>query len=142
MWGSTLMLGRCTAHAPAALRQLADLGRDPDPPGWEWGIARVEATGRLVLPAEARAALGATTGRPSPVRGGCNRVALVLRSDGAGAVIAADRRGRLRLPVWLRRAAAGSGSLLVGTRLGRPMVVIASTGVLDGLGDALAGEPR
>jgi bifunctional DNA-binding transcriptional regulator/antitoxin component of YhaV-PrlF toxin-antitoxin module len=130
------------ARTSTALRQLADLGRDPDPPRWHWAIARVEATGRLVLPAEARSALGATSGQPSAVRGGCNRVALVLRTDGAGAVIVVDRRGRLRLPVWLRRAAAGSGSLLVGTRHARPMVVIASTGVLDGLGDTLAGEPR
>jgi hypothetical protein len=134
------------ARTSTALRQLADLGRDPDPPRWHWGIARVEATGRLVLPAEARTALGATNGQPSAVLGGCHRVALVLRSNGAGAgagaALAVDGRGRLRLPAWLRRASAPSGSLLVGTSQGSPLVVVAPAGVLDGLGDVLAGESR
>jgi hypothetical protein len=28
-----------------ALRQLADIGRDPDPPRWSWAIVRIEAAG-------------------------------------------------------------------------------------------------
>jgi hypothetical protein len=125
-----------------ALRQLADLGQDPDPLRWHWAIARLEPTGRLVLPAEARTALGATTGQPTPVRGVCNRVALVLRASGAGTAIAVDGRGRLRLPTWLRRANHRSGSLLVGTRRGSPLVVIAPAGVLDGPGGMVTGESR
>ena len=63
MWGLDADAGSMhDARTSTALRQLADLGRDPDPPGWHWGIARAEVTGRLVLPAEARAARGATTG--------------------------------------------------------------------------------
>lgn len=123
-----------------ALRQLADLGIDPEPPRWEWAIVRVDPKGRVVLPAEARLALGATPGGRSAVRGVCHRVALVLSPDGAGAAMSVDARGRLRIPEWLRQGPPTS--MVVGTRGGTPVVVVAWTTVLDGLGDLLLGQPR
>jgi len=99
-----------------ALRQLTDLGQGADPPRWHWGIARLEATGRFVLPAEARTALGAIPGKSTPVRAAGSRVALVLRTTGAGAALAVDGRGRLRLPVRPRRA---SDRRRAGRRRGR-----------------------
>lgn len=54
-----------------------------------------------------------------------------------------DDRGRVVVPVWLRQAAGPSASLLVGVRSGvTPIVVVAPTRVLHGLGEALAGEER
>jgi hypothetical protein len=46
-----------------ALRPLADPGHDPDPPRCTWAIARREPTGRLVLPTDARVALGVVAER-------------------------------------------------------------------------------
>jgi bifunctional DNA-binding transcriptional regulator/antitoxin component of YhaV-PrlF toxin-antitoxin module len=124
-----------------AFRQLAELGQDPDPSRWRWDIVRVEASGRLVLPTWARTALG-IAGQAMPVYGVCNRVALVLHPAGPGAAITVDRRGRLCVPMWLRRATAGSAVVLVGCQQRSSLVVVAPIGVLDGLGDLLAGEPR
>jgi hypothetical protein len=57
--------------------------------------------------------------------------------------MAVDGRGRVVVPMWLRRAAAPSSSVLVGVRRGEaPMVVVAPTGVLDGLAEGLVGERR
>ena len=123
-----------------ALRQLTDLGADPDPSRWAWAIARVEGTGRIVLPTEARAALGAHAGERLAVAGVCNRVALVVRPDGAGAPLTVDGRGRLRVPAWLRRVDATM--LLIGTHAAAATVLVAPTHVLDGLGDVLVGESR
>lgn len=123
-----------------ALRLLADLGTDPDPPRWAWAIARLEPTGRIVLPAEARDALGAGVGERCAVRGICHRVALTLRPDGAGAPMTVDGRGRVRVPAWLRRP--GVDALLVGTHRSVAVVVVAPATVLHGLGDALVGESR
>jgi hypothetical protein len=51
-----------------------------------------------------------------------------------------DVRGRLRLPAWLRLAADATGTVLVGRRTNPGVVVVAGTGVLDGIGDLLIGE--
>jgi hypothetical protein len=59
----------------AALRQLPDLCPGPRKARWRWAVARVEPTGRLILPAEARAILGVV----GAARGTCNRVAFLLR---------------------------------------------------------------
>lgn len=49
-----------------------------------------------------------------------------------------DGRGRLYVPVWLRR---GHGTwLIVGTQAATSIVVVAPTSMLDALGDQLAGE--
>lgn len=123
-----------------ALRQLADLAPEPEPPRWAWAIARVEPTGRIVLPAEARTALGAGAGSRVTMRGICSRVALVLRPDGTGAPMTIDGRGRLRIPAWLRRGE--STLLIVGSHTAAPTVLVAPTHVLDGLAHVLAGESR
>ncbi|HET6953412.1 MAG TPA: hypothetical protein VFI47_23745 [Acidimicrobiales bacterium] len=125
-----------------ALSHLADLGHTPEPPRWHWGIARLDPIGRIVLPGQAHAALGLTVEQPCLVQGVCYRVALVLRTCGGGAAVTVDGRGRLRLPAWLRRSGAASRSLPVGARCDAPLVVVAPTTVLDGLGDVLAGESR
>ncbi len=68
--------------------------------------------------------------------------ALVLR-DGEGAPVNADRRGRVRLPAWLR-SACGPGDAAVMVAVRRPPVgdvaVIAPVNVLDALVGDLAGE--
>jgi DNA-binding transcriptional regulator/RsmH inhibitor MraZ len=102
-------------------------------------VVGVEASGRVRLPSVARRALGATPGgmtaRAMP-RGGI----LVVRSDdAAGAALHIDGRGRLSLPAWWRRVCAG-GACAVATRTTGPLVVLAPTGVLDGLADVLVGE--
>jgi hypothetical protein len=123
-----------------ALRQLADLGRQPDRSRWAWTIARPDPQGRLRLPGEARHVLGVEGGRRAVVRGVCHRVALVVAAAGVGAPLVVDSRGRLGLPVWLRRGP--SGALVVGTDVGARLAVIASASVLDGLGDLLVGASR
>jgi len=127
-----------TLRTSTALRQLADLGHQPDPPRWSWAIARLEPTGRLVLPVEARLALGLTAGQRTTVRGICHRVALVLDADGAGAAFVIDSRGRLLVPAWLRAGTASA--VVVGTRQDPALVLVAPTTTLDTLGDLLAGE--
>ena len=122
-----------------ALRQLADLGPDPDPPRWRWGIVRPDPEGRLRLPAEARRALRFRPGHRHHVRGICHRFALVARVDDAGASLVVDSRGRLTLPVWLRRGT--DRALVVGSDAAATTVVVAPIAVLDRLGELLAGAP-
>ena len=119
-----------------ALRQLDDLGHEPPPPRWRWAIAKLQLIGRIALPAEAGGALGWSPGAMVEVRGRLSRLALVLRRDGTGATFRVDGRGRLYLPVWLRRTDA----VLVGTQQDRQLVVIAPVGVLDGIGDLLVRD--
>lgn len=120
-----------------ALRQLADIGSAPDPPAWSWGVVRLEPCGRLLLSPEARTVLGALRGQVLDVRGLCGPTALVLRPAGRGRTISIDRRGRIYVPMWLRR----SPSYLIGTRDEDPAtVVVAPATVLDDLGDDLAGQ--
>lgn len=123
-----------------ALRQLTDLGPDPGPSRWVWAIVRLDPKGRLVLPAEARRALGARTGERTSVRGVCHRVALVVSQDGAGAAMTVDARGRLVVPAWLRRGP--DAAMVVAIRRDVAVVVVAPTTVLDGLGDILVGPSR
>jgi hypothetical protein len=127
-----------------ALRQLDDLEpAEIVPSQWSWAICRVEAQGRLRLPPAARAVLDVADGESTVVRAFVNRVALVLRREGNGAVLAVDGRGRLPLPVWLRHTAPG-GLAVVGAQADPvcPVVVVGSTRILDGLGDVLVGEGR
>jgi DNA-binding transcriptional regulator/RsmH inhibitor MraZ len=59
---------------------------------------------------------------------------LVLHLRDGGASLAIDRRGRLILPAWLRTPARSSGSVLVAARAaGTPAIVVAPTGVLEGI---------
>jgi len=123
-----------------ALRQLTDLGDEPEPPRWSWAIAGLEQTGRIRLPTTAQDVLEVGSG--GSVRGRSSRLALVLAKEAPGAAMAVDGRGRLYVPVWLRQAAAESRALLVGTHIDPAVVVVAGVGVLDGIGDLLAGGPR
>jgi hypothetical protein len=125
---------------PTALHQLADLEGEQPPPRWSWAIVGLERIGRIRLPSPALEALSAGGGREVRLRS--NRLAVIVAPNGPGAVGTVDGRGRLYVPVWLRHAAAGTGAVLVGAALGEPLVVLAPPGVLDGIGDLLAGEVR
>jgi len=83
-----------------ALRQLADLRHEPDPPAWDWAVVRLEPGG-LLVPIEARTALGTRPGGQTDVWGLCRGVTLVLRVEGPGGRITVDCRGRLYVPAWL-----------------------------------------
>jgi hypothetical protein len=50
-----------------------------------------------------------------------------------------DGRGRLTVPVWLRRR---QPEVLVGLDIGGPRLLIAPVEVLDRLGDVLVGDFR
>jgi len=123
-----------------ALRQLTDLGHEPDPPRWAWAVARLDAKGRVLLPPAARSALGVRLGDRTAVVGRCHRVAMVLQHDGGGAPMVVDNRGRLGVPAWLRRGPGAS--MVVGTRYDAPVVVLAPVATLDGLGDLLSGSSQ
>jgi hypothetical protein len=123
-----------------ALHQLGDLDHDEVPPRWSWAVAGLERIGRIRLPSPALEALSAGGGREVRLRS--NRLAVIVAPDGPGAAGTVDGRGRLYVPVWLRQAAAGTEAVLVGAALGEPLVVLAPVGVLDGVGDLLAGELR
>jgi hypothetical protein len=123
-----------------ALRQLSDLGLDPELSPWAWAIARLDPAGRFLLSVEARAVLAVRPGLQTRVRGVCHRVTLVLADGGAGAPMTVDGRGRLCVPAWLRRGP--TSSVLVGTNHTTELVMVAPTTVLDGLGDVLVGESR
>jgi DNA-binding transcriptional regulator/RsmH inhibitor MraZ len=91
--------------------------------------------GRISLPAAARELLSG--GR---VRARSRHGALFLQAGGPGAIVTVDGRGRLVVPMWLRRAAV-TGELLVGTHRDPDLVVVVPAAVLDESGDRLiAGE--
>lgn len=118
------------------LRQFDDLGQSPPPRRWSWAIARLESTGRIVLPPEARRALGSPPGHSVDMRVRYSRLALVLRPDGPGATLSVDGRCRLYLPVSSRRG----DSVLIGTRTEVPLAMVAPVEVLDSIGGVLAGD--
>jgi hypothetical protein len=97
----------------------------------------LEPSGRLRLPIEACRALGASPGARAAARGVCHPTVLVLRSTGGGRSLTIDGRGRLYVPVWLRRGHATH--LVVGTQPATSTVAVARTSLLDALGDQLAG---
>ena len=111
----------------------------------------LDPEGRVGLPSAARQALGSHAGNGVRVRAVARGAVLVLRAelDGAraGAPLVIDGRGRVRLPVWWRRACT-AGGCAVATRTGAEaageaaLVVLAPTGVLDGVADVLVGERR
>ena len=123
-----------------ALRQLTDLGDEPAPLRWSWAVVGLERIGRIRLPASAIEVLAAGVGGEVWARS--LRLAVVVRPEGPGARLAVDGRGRMFVPVWLRHAAAESRQVLVGTETDKALVLIATVGVLDGIGDLLAGGSR
>jgi len=121
-----------------ALRQLVDLGGDEPSRGrWSWAIVGLERIGRVRLPAPAIEVLGVSAGGEVWARS--SRLALIVRTQGPGAAVAVDGRGRMFLPVWLRQAAGPARQLLVGTEAAQGLVV-AAVGVLDGIGDPVGGR--
>jgi hypothetical protein len=119
-----------------ALRTLAPLTGDPPAPRWTWSICRLDTAGRLCVPAAGVTALG-----PGPWSMRWHRLAVVLEADAeaVGQAVSIDGRRRLLVPVWLRQQGR---HVLVGTDAVHARVLVAPIGVLDGLGDVLAGDQR
>jgi hypothetical protein len=106
---------------------------------WAFAIVRIERTGRVMLPAEARAAIAGGGSLRVSARG---EVAL-LRGGGGGRPVTVDGRGRMVVPCWLRDATGPDGSLLVGTGTGHddePVVLFVPPRLLCGFADAMVGE--
>jgi hypothetical protein len=128
---------------PAGLLVLglvASLSEAPEPSvgrWWHW-VTGLDYKGRLTLPAESRRlADGAAV-----VRVSSHGSAVALRQDGLGAATPVDRRCRVLLPGWLRRAAAGGGGLVfvAARRPDASSVVVSPVDGLDAVADELAGE--
>lgn len=99
---------------------------------------RPPRSGRTVpLPRHARTALAVPEGTTSELTARLHRAGLVLGAGpGVGVSVTIDRRGRLAVPAALR----STEILVIGTRTGDGLVVVAPGTVLDGLGDILAGD--
>lgn len=122
---------------PPVLRQLTEPVAAES--RWRWSTARIDPSGRLLLSVEARRVLGAEPGTPTVVSGRVEQDALVLRAGpGAGRDLVVDRRGRLYVPVWLRR----HHTVLIGACDTRAAVVIVSSGLLDVTGEAILERVR
>lgn len=110
----------------AALRHLP---LDAPPPnGLVWSVVSPDPTGRVQLPAAVADLLGTGPARARVIDG----VLVLGELEGPGPCIGIDRRGRLYLPVWLRRPA-----LVVVADAGRGVVVLADVAVLDAVGERL-----
>ena len=110
---------------------------------WRWSAAEPEPSGRLLLPAAARRALGANSTEARAVTGIARGDSLVLRpkaAGGSGRAMTIDGRGRVYLPVWLRR----HPGFLIGTRTGPddPTVVVVPASLLDAIGEQLVERVR
>lgn len=71
---------------------------------WRWSAAEPEPSGHLLLPGAARRVLGAEAAGVHPVSGVVRGDTLVLRPNEVnGRSMTVDGRGRVYLPVWLRR---------------------------------------
>lgn len=106
---------------------------------WSFAVVTLEPSGRLTLPAAARAAVDDRSSLRASTRG----EVVVLRCDSPGRPVAVDGRGRLVVPRWLRDAAGPDGALLVGVRPGHddgPVVLLAPTRLLAAAADVLVGE--
>ena len=108
----------------------------------------LDSEGRAGLPPVARRAVGVGAAGAT-VRAVARGPVLVLRADrdgdGAGAPLVVDGRGRVPLPAWWRPACTG-GACAVATRTAgageAPLILLAPTGMLDGLADVLVEERR
>ena len=108
---------------------------------WRWAAAEPEPSGRLLLPPAARGALGIDGDRTTSVSGVVRGDTLVLRPQHAdGRALTVDGRGRLYLPVWLRR----HSGFLIGTHATAddPAVVIVPASLFDAVGDQLLERVR
>ena len=94
---------------PAALPDLTGepVARSP----WRWSAAAPEPSGRLLVPAIARRVLGADAAEARVVSGIVRGDSLVLRPQvEGGRAMTIDGRGRVYLPVWMRRHPASSSA--------------------------------
>jgi bifunctional DNA-binding transcriptional regulator/antitoxin component of YhaV-PrlF toxin-antitoxin module len=108
---------------------------------WRWSGADPEPSGRLTLPTLARRLLVDDAGGAVEVSGVVRGDTLVLRPDlDAGRAMTVDGRGRLYLPVWLRRHAG----FLVGTNHDADVVsvVVVPAVLFDAIGDRLLERVR
>lgn len=123
---------------PATLPDLTGppVARSP----WRWSAAEPEPSGRLLLPAAARGALGANSTEAHVVTGIARGDSLVLRPQvEGGRAITIDGRGRVYLPVWMRR----HPGFLIGTHTAdEPAVVIVPAALVDAIGDQLLERVR
>ena len=103
---------------------------------WQWAGADPEASGRVTLPPIARRALIGDTDGAVQVSAVVRGDTLVLRPDRAvGRATTVDARGRIYLPVWLRRHAG----FLIGTHTNEDeaAVVVVPAVLFDAIGDRL-----
>jgi len=108
---------------------------------WRWSAAEPEPSGRLLLPSAARRALGADSVEAHAVSGVVRGDMLVLRPHHAdGRSVTVDGRGRIYLPVWLRR----HPGFLVGTHTtpDDAAVVVVPAFLFDAVGDQLLERVR
>lgn len=98
-----------------------------------WTVLSPDPSGRVQLPAAVVDLLGTGPSHARVVDG----VLVLSEIEGPGRRIGVDRRGRLYLPVWLRRSA-----LVVLADPGHRVVVVADVAVLDAVGERLLWAVR
>ena len=124
---------------PAALPDLT--GPPVAASSWRWAAAEPEPSGRLLLPSAARRCLGADSSDARSVSGVVRGDTLVLRPGaGNGRSMTVDGRGRIYLPVCLRR----HPGFLIGTHIlpADLAVVIVPAALFDAMGDQLLERVR
>ncbi len=108
---------------------------------WRWSAAEPEPSGRLQLPPVARRALVGEASTGLAVSGVVRGDTLVLRSEPtAGRSMTVDGRGRIYLPVWLRR----HPGFLIGAHADGDdaSVVVVPAVLFDAIGDRLLERVR
>ena len=135
---SSGMRMNCSRTPPAALPDLTGPPVAASP--WRWSAAEPEPSGRLLLTPVARRVLGADGGPSQPVSGSVRGDTLVLRPHHAdGRAMTVDGRGRMYLPVWLRR----QPGFLIGTNTTPDVaVVVVPAALFDAIGDQLLARVR
>jgi hypothetical protein len=118
---------------PRTSTALRSLSLDDPPQGrWRWAVAEPERSGRVRLPAHAVGVLGEAPAVWARIHGD----ALQLSPEaGRGRRIGIDGRGRLYLPVWLRRPA-----VLVATAPAHGLVLAVDAALIDPVADRLLAE--
>lgn len=108
---------------------------------WRWSAAEPEPSGRLLLSGAARRVLGDGAAGVHAVSGVVRGDTLVLRPGAEnGRSMTVDARGRLYLPVWLRR----HPGFLIGAHTGPDdsAVVIVPATLFDAVGDQMLERVR
>ena len=134
-------MNRPRTPPPAVLPDLTGPPIEDSP--WRWSGTEPEPSGRLTLPPAARRALVGHGAGAVEVAGVVRGDTLVLRAGSvAGRTMTIDARGRIYLPVWLRRHA----SFLIGTNhhdaADGVAVVVVPAVLFDAIGDRLLERVR